>query len=133
MKRIFDTNNLYPTSQPKTGVKLMIQGILYFLFPRSCLVCNRRLHSMKVCHLCWPQLPRYFYHNRCQRCFTLLNASELRKLFLELSLRSVTSTISHPTTSEALESQDINLFTTQSNASPTPESHQIQLPYTLNC
>lgn len=84
MEMIKNSPHTEPSPVTKSSFEAL-NGILNFLFPPRCLACTHRVHSMKVCYRCWPENPPFFYHNRCWRCFTPLNASEIRKYLNQLS------------------------------------------------
>lgn len=89
--QVNDNFLLAPSESLTNSVREIIGGILSFLFPLQCLVCSQRLHSMSICYRCWPEQPPYFYYNRCERCFTPLNSSELLEILTKLSLLTSTN------------------------------------------
>ncbi len=125
----------YPTTEKLSGMQKVIHGIINFFFPLRCLVCNQRLHSLRVCYRCWPDLPPYFYHNRCHQCFTPLNASELSKLILESSPQQFSAPLSSHNTCIAISSQDHDqvIFPSPNISLPTSDPTLANLPKPLIC
>lgn len=120
-------NDRSPTTKNISGIQSVIRGIINFFFPLQCLVCNRRLHSLRVCYRCWPNLPPYFYHNRCHQCFTPLNASELTKLILESSPQHFSDALSLHTNRIAISSHDQVILPPQNSSLPISDPNVVNL------